>query len=266
MANLTLPSSLSVLGELNLDLTTGLLVFLATLSAGLMQTITGFAYAMTAVPLLTLATGPREAVLIVLFTGMLMKLLIVYKTWHEGDFSKIFLIFIAGIAGSVPGAFLLRWVDDTALKIFISIALLICTAVLYLDIRVQIHRHVLAKLVVGFVSGFLGVTTGFNGPPVVLYMMNENEDKNVMRANLAIYFSLVNVVAIGMAFSLGRVRVDNLLGYAFISIPAVLVAWWLGERVFRGLNPITFRRLAMLIIGVSAIVTLASGLWTWMRV
>lgn len=255
-----------VWGESILDLFIGLSVFFVTFLAGLMQTITGFAYAMTSVPLLTMVTGPRDAVLIVLFTGLLMKFVIVYKTWHEVDFAKIFLIFFASFAGSLPGVYLLRWIDDAALKVLISIALLICTAALYFEVRIKIRRHRLAKVVVGIVSGFLGVTTGFNGPPVVLYMMNENEDKNVMRANLASYFTLVNLAAILMMLGPGRVQVDNLWGYALIASPAVFLAWWLGERVFRGLNPITFRCLAMLIIGVSAIVTLASGLWTWMRV
>lgn len=144
-----------------MDLSSGLFVFGVILLAGLVQTVTGFAFALISVPLLAMVTGPREAVLIVLFTGMLMKVVMVYKTWNEGDFSRIGLIFAASLVGSLPGTLLLRWIDDGALKIFIGVALLLCIATLYFQWNVTIRRHRLAQAVVGVVSGFLGATTGF---------------------------------------------------------------------------------------------------------
>ncbi len=247
-----------------MDFWSGLFVFCVVLVAGLVQTVTGFAYALIAVPLLAIVTGPREAVLVVLFTGMLMKVVMVYKTWHEGDFSRIGLIFAASLAGSLPGTFLMRWIDDGALKIFIGVALLLCMAALYFQWKVTIRRHWLAQIVVGVLSGFLGATTGFNGPPIVLYMMNENEDKVVMRANLVRYFTLGNLATIGMVLLLGRAPTANLSTYALISAPTVILAWWLGDKVFRGLDPILFHRLAMVIIGFSAVLTLGSGLAPWL--
>ena len=113
-----------------MEITTMLFVFGVILLAGLVQTITGFAYALIAVPLLAFVTSPREAIVLVLFTGMLMKVVMVYKTWDEGDFSRIWLIFAASVAGGIPGAYVLRWIDDGALKILISIALLLCTIAL----------------------------------------------------------------------------------------------------------------------------------------
>lgn len=243
-----------------------LYVFGVILIAGLMQTITGFAYALIAVPLLAMVTGPREAIVLVLFTGMLMKVVMVYKTWNDGDFSRIWLIFAASLAGGLPGAYVLRWIDDGALKIFISIALLLCTAGLCVQCKVTIRRPWLAKSVVGVLSGFLGATTAFNGPPVVLYMMNENEDKVMMRANLVRYFMLGNIATLGMSAVMGSLPMSgDLLTYAMISVPAVMIAWWLGNKVFQGMNPFLFRRLAMTIIGCSAIVTLGSGLAPWFR-
>ena len=248
-----------------LDFATMAFVFGVILVAGLVQTVTGFAYALIAVPLLALVTSPREAIVLVLFTGMLMKVVMVVKTWQDGDFSKIWLIFVASVAGGLPGAFVLRWIDDGALKIFISVALLLCTAGLCSECKVKIRRPWLAKSVVGALSGFLGATTAFNGPPIVLYMMNENEDKVVMRANLVRYFILGNIVTLAMGAMVGSLPLDgNILPYALISLPAVGIAWWLGNKVFQGMNPVVFRRLAMTIIGGSAVVTLGSGLAPWL--
>lgn len=247
-----------------MELTTILFVFCVVLLAGVVQTVTGFAYALIAVPLLALVTSPREAIVLVLFTGMLMKLVMVYKTWHDGDFSRIWLIFAASLAGSFPGAYVLRWIDDGALKIFISVALLLCTVALCIECKITIRRQWLAKSVVGILSGFLGATTAFNGPPIVLYMMNENEDKVVMRANLVRYFMLGNIATLAMSAALGSLPlVGSISIYALISIPAIILAWWMGNKVFQGLDPFMFRRLAMIIIGSSAVVTLGTGLAPW---
>ena len=255
-----------ILGGPWVEIATMLFVFGVILLAGLVQTVTGFAYALIAVPLLAMVTGPREAIVLVLFTGMLMKVVMVYKTWNEGDFSRIGLIFAASLVGGLPGAYVLRWIDDGALKIFISVALLLCTAGLCVQCKVKIRRPWLAQSVVGVVSGFLGATTAFNGPPIVLYMMNEGEDKVVMRANLVRYFMLGNIATLGIAAFMGSLPMGGDLSlYAMISIPAVIIAWWLGNKVFQGINPVMFRRLAMTIIGCSALVTLGTGLAPWFR-
>jgi len=243
-----------------------LFVFGVILFAGVVQTVTGFAYALIAVPLLTMVTGPRDAIMLVLFTGMLMKVVMVYKTWQEGDFSRIWLIFIASLFGALPGVYVLRWIDDGALKIFISIVLLFCTAGLCAQCKVAVQRPWLAKSMVGVISGFLGATTAFNGPPIVLYMMNENEDKVMMRANLVRYFMLGNIATLSMSVYMGSLLIgQDILIYIALALPAVALSWWLGNKVFQGLNPILFRRIAMMIIGCSAVVTLGTGLIPWLR-
>ena len=110
-------------GGLALDFMTVAFVFGVILVAGLVQTVTGFAYALIAVPLLALVTSPREAIVLVLFTGMLMKVVMVVKTWHDGDFSRIGLIFAASVAGGLPGAYVMSRIYYCALKNFISVAL-----------------------------------------------------------------------------------------------------------------------------------------------
>jgi uncharacterized protein len=246
-----------------LEPTTMIFVFAVILLAGLMQAITGFAYALIAIPLLVIVTSPREAVSIVLFTGMLMKLLMVCKTRHDGNFSSIALIFGASVVGSLPGIYLMRLIDDTSLKIFISIALIVCVIAMGCNVKISIRRHRLAQTLVGVTSGFLGATAGFNGPPVILYMMNENEGKVAMRANLVRYFLLGNFSTLVLSSIAGSLPLENLLPYALISIPAIGFAGWLGEKLFAGINPLLFRRIAMGIVCCSAVLTLFAALTPW---
>ena len=134
------------------------------------------------------------------------------------------------------------------------------------NVKITIRRHRLAQTLVGITSGFLGATAGFNGPPVILYMMNENEGKVAMRANLVRYFLLGNLSTLVLSSVAGSLPLGNLIPYALISLPAIGFAGWLGEKLFAGINPLLFRRIAMGIVCCSAVLTLFSALTPWIMI
>lgn len=236
-------------------------VFGVILVAGVLQTITGFGFALVAAPLLTFALPPKEAVIAVLFIGIMMKGFMVYKTWRDGEFARILLVFAASVAGALPGAYVLRAVSDSALKVFIGLTLVAVTLAMYANYTVTIRRHGLAKSTVGFLSGFLGATTSLNGPPLVLYMMNEGEDKTTMRANLARYFFLGNAATLAISYFMGTVTADRLGVIAALSLPAIVLGWWLGNMIFARVDAALFRRIALGVISLSGIITCGLGLW-----
>lgn len=237
-------------------------VFGVIFLAGFLQTLTGFGFALVAAPLLSLVLQPKNAVIVVLFVGMMMKAFVVYKTWDEGEFSRVRLLFASSLAGALPGAFILRAVDDAALKLIIGAALLSATLAMKLNCTVMIRSHGPAQIMAGFLSGLMGATTSLNGPPVVMYMMNEGVEKTVMRANLARYFLLGNAGTLVISFFFGTVRTEMALYYGLLCIPAIWLSWVLGDRVFRMVDAVLFRRIALTLISLSALAVLGSGAWS----
>lgn len=236
-----------------------LYIFSIILLAAVLNTLTGFGFALVATPLLAFVINPKEAVVLVLFIGLLMKVYMVYKTWLDGKFARIALIFAASIVGALPGAYVLRVVDENTLKIVISIALILITLTMSANVKLTIRRHNLAKAAVGFISGLLGATTSFSGPPIVLYMMNEGMDKISMRADLVRYFLLGNTSTLIMAYLMGTFHISSLTVPVAVSIPALALGWWLGEKVFKLVDLVLFRRITLTLISISALVTLSSS-------
>ena len=70
-------------------------VFVVVLFASFLQTLTGFGYALAAAPLLALAINPKDVVMLVLFTGLLVKAVMVWHTRRVGSFSNVLLMFLA---------------------------------------------------------------------------------------------------------------------------------------------------------------------------
>lgn len=239
---------------------TALYVFAVILAASVLQTVSGFGFALAAAPLLALALPPKEAVIVVIAIGIIIKGFMVYKTWAEGSFARMFIASVASVIGAVPGSYALRAVSDSALKIFIGLTLVAVTCAMYANYTVTVRRHGLAKAVVGLLSGFLGAVTSFNGPPLVIYMMTCGHDKVTIRADLARYFLLCNVATIIIAYCVGTVYTASLPLYAALSVPAIVIGWWLGQKAFHRVDAAFFRRMALAIIGFSGIVTCLSGL------
>ena len=240
-------------------------VFGVVLFASFLQTLTGFGYALAAAPLLALAINPKDVVMLVLFTGLLVKAVMAWHTRREGCFSNIFLMFMASITGALPGAFVMAYISNDALKIFIGIVLVAVTVLMYRQVTVKIVNHRIAQAVVGLNSGFLASTTSLNGPPIVLYYMNEAAEKETIRANLARYFVLGNTASLVLSYFLGTLNVSNLAVNVVVSIPALLIGFWVGEKAFSKVDGQMFRKLALGVISVSGMISLGSGLWNWLH-
>ena len=237
-----------------------LAIFAVIFFSSFLQTITGFGYALSAAPLLALILGPKDAIMFVLFTGILTKLTLLCRVWHQSSFSAISLLFAASLVGALPGAYVLKIVSNDTLKLAIGLALLIITFAMARDFRVTIRKPRLAKAVVGVVSGFLATTTSLSGPPVVMYYLNEQTDKEKVRANLTRYFILSNAASLVLSYFFGTLNLELLAANTLICLPAIVMGVMLGEKLFAKFNADTFKKLALAVITGSAIVSILSGL------
>ena len=244
-----------------------LYLFGAIMFAGFLQTVSGFGYALAAVPLLMFIMNPKDAVMLVLITGALLKVVMIYRTRSVGNFRAILPLFLASLLGALPGAYVLKVIDDNLAKIFVSITLILVAIAMSCNYRIEIKRPRLASGIVGIASGFLGSTTSFSGPPVVLYMLNDNvTNKETIRANLTRFFILGNLVSIVFGYFFGTLHIETLTKYILVSIPALLIGFWLGDKLFTRMNAAAFRRLAIWLITLSGLATIVGSGLTYFKI
>lgn len=235
-------------------------VFGITAFASFLQTITGFGYALAAAPLLALFMDPKEAIMLVLATGAITKCILLTGTKNEGHFSDILPLFLASLAGTLPGAYLVTTISAGALKAFIGTILLITTCAMAVNCTMRIGQPRLAQNLVGLISGFLGATTSLSGPPLVLYYLNEKAEKERLRANLTRYFLLGNISTLLLSYFFGTLQPASLLAPIIISLPALAFGVWFGDKLFGKMNAQVFRRLAIAVISASGLATVYNGL------
>lgn len=240
--------------------TTLLSVFAVTAFASFLQTITGFGYALAAAPLLALFMDPKDAIMLVLATGLITKLMLLIGAKIQGQFSDIAPLFLASLVGVLPGAYIITFISSDALKAVIGVTLLVTTCAMSANCSVKVTRPHLVQNIIGMISGFLGATTSLSGPPVVLYYLNEKTEKDRIRANLTRYFLLGNLATLILSYFFGTFRPSTLLLPIAISLPALAFGVWLGEKLFSRIQPRLFRRLAIGIISISGLMATYNGL------
>ena len=237
-------------------------VFAVLILSSFLQTTTGFGYAIITAPLLALALGPKETVMLTMLTGLIIRLFMMRVTKNDGSFKAIFPLITASIVGAIPGAYVMTIISNDGLKLFIGLVLLIAVLVLWKNYKITIHHHKFAEAIVGGLSGFLATTTSINGPPIVLYYLNSKaeEDKSVFRGNLTRYFLLINIASIIISYFAGTLKIGELWIQTLMSIPALYIGFYLGEKAFHRINAETFRKASLIMVFVSSLALISATL------
>lgn len=237
-------------------------IFLVFVLSSFMQTVTGFGYAIITAPLLAFALGAKDTVMLVMLTGMFIRLFVVYASRDKGNYTAILPIFLASTVGALPGAYLMTIISNDALKLLIGVVLIVASVFMWLNYCIPIRHPKSTETLVGLLSGFLATTTSINGPPIVLYYLNAkvDEDKAIFRANITRYFLLINGVAIIMSYCYGTLNFANLWFDILLSIPALVIGFWMGEKLFCRIDAETFRRASLVMLFVSSIALIGSVL------
>lgn len=222
-------------------------LFMIVLFASFVQSITGFGFAVVGAPLLLFFMEPREVVSLMIFGALILNLMVIYKTRGRSDPNVIWPMFIASLIGIIPGVYILKVIDGSILKLVIGSAILLVSFVMAGNYAVKIKHQKLATVIVGILSGFMGGSTSLSGPPVALFLMNQQQDKEAFRANLVRYFCLGNIATLIVMYCMGTMNMVVLEQGLYI-IPGILLGVWFGEKAFEKVSPQMFRWFSLAVV------------------
>jgi uncharacterized membrane protein YfcA len=213
---------------------TELAAALAGVIAGaLLQSATGFGFALIAAPVLTAALGPRVAVPTATVVGLLVNALTLVGEGRapvvDGRAARVLLAW--SLPGMALGAVVLATAPEDVLRVAIA-AVVVGTVVLYVKTRSSGTGRSSAAGA-GRVSGVLATTSGINGPPLVLHMRRVGMGADRMRDTLAAFFVVSAVLTVAAFAVSGVLRLAGGIGWLLIGAVAGQAA---GRLAFRQLE------------------------------
>ncbi len=164
----------------------------------------------------------------------------------------------ASLVGIPVGLYVLAAVSPRALNIVIGVVVLVFAALLALRLlRLPRGAHVEAGA--GAVSGALLAATGMNGPPLVATFQAMRMEPAEFRATLQAAFTAQTALVVAGYLITGQYAATSLAVLA-VAIPALVVGWFVGNRLFHALPTSAYFRIILVTLALSGTLTLVRAL------
>lgn len=244
------------------DLLMGIVLF----SSALIHGLVGFAFAITALPLLSLVKSVKFSVPLLSLLSFVVNLatLLLMK---EKEVTKIPLRFFGAIFfGVIIGVYGFKIASELTLRVLLFIAILsyFIWDVLHHFTRKeepyvqQINPEMFKSgkaLGVAFIVGFLGGILYTPGPPIVIYFSLLRLKKDIFKATLQLIFIITALFTIINHILQGNITKETLSSFS-INLPIVLLGLYLGQRLYMRLSTKAFYYLVNIFLFISAVLLL----------
>lgn len=163
----------------------------------------GFGEALITTPLLLLfAYNIHNGIAIIGIMGLLLALPGAIRNFKAIDFSLLVKLFTGAAIGVPLGLLFLKYGSLSTLKFFTGTFLIGYAIVNLIGLRPTTKPFNFPKILVGFISGFLGGAINTHGAPVAIYGNLAKWSFSYTRANLQTYFAVVGFfIVIGQGVS-----------------------------------------------------------------
>jgi len=198
-----------------------LIAMLLIFIGAFIQSATGFGLAVVASPLLIMLS-PEYIPGPIIIVGLFLALINAFKYRATISLGGLKHAVIGRIPGSLAGGALLYYIDVAQLSLLLGTVVLLAVMVSILPIKLHPTRNRL--LFAGFLSGFLGTSSGIGGPPMALLL--QHQQANFIRANLAAFFVVSCTMSLLIQIPIGYMSMQHL----YLSLP-LIPASYLGYRV-----------------------------------
>jgi uncharacterized membrane protein YfcA len=213
------------------------------------QAVTGFGFALVAVPLLTLASDAHTAVVAVCLAGLVPSLVSAALDRGHVHWRPAWILSGLSMIGMPVGLLVRRVLPDRGLTVVVAVSVLVCVLIVWRGIKLPETAGTVGA--VGAIAGVLGTATGTNGPPLVAAFQAMGMGPRAFRGTLAAIFAVTGVAG-ALAYLLAGEVTSQATMMAAAGTPAAVLGWLAGDRLFGRIDPAGFRRIVLGFLVVTA--------------
>jgi uncharacterized membrane protein YfcA len=193
--------------------------------------MTGFGNAMIALPLMLFFMDPKLAIPVMVGLSLFSQFTIQAIGRFPIDWKLLWLLAIPASIGTFIGANLQNISEPGLLIDIVGIIIIVFALASLIGLNIISLKGRIAAIVIGLIAGVLGGVAALAGPPVVLYLSEEQaQSKLAFRGTILAFFTIVIMTALISYFILGMLNFEHLILIAKL-IPAMLIGVWVGIRL-----------------------------------
>lgn len=246
--------------SLPFDLTPLTAAYLAVVlfGAAFVRGYSGFGFSALVVTASSLVTNPLNLVPVVIFCEFLMT----FQQWRgvgaDVDWPRVRWLWLGMLLGVPAGLWLITQVPVDATRAVVALYVLAMCGVLLRGWQLQRPQAGVGHVSVGVFAG-LANAVGMGGLPVATYFTAQGMRARAFRATLIAYFAGLDLFTFPLLWWHGLVSMDTAVVVG-AGAPLMIAGIWLGGRQFLSAAPQEFRRFAIVLLAMLAMLGLGKAL------
>ncbi len=227
---------------------------LALMFGCFIQSLIGFGMGVIAAPII-LWLEPNLMPSIIVVLGTLLSVIILLQYRNHLEIKALFFAFLGRLPGTFLAAYILMMLSESEMFLILGVTILI-TVFLSLA-KINLKPTPKSLFFGGLFSGIMGTATGIGGPPIAILF--QNEEPNKLRANLAAFFVITNIISLIALHCSGHFSLADFkqsLIYLPLPLFGIIIAYFIQNKV----KGESIRYLVLILCSFSAITSLMQGL------
>lgn len=234
-------------------------------AAAVLRGLTGFGFALAAVPMLGFLMPPAQAVPVSMCIVAAGGVFGARRAMGACDWPSIRRIAFAAAAGTPAGAYLLKHIPPEAARVAIALFTVAAVFGIARSRARGAQFGMLRASAYGLVAGLFNGLASMPGPPVVAYFMSSSLSREAIRASMLIVFQITVFAGLASALALGLVTRETVV-LAAVSLPGFWLGNWFGARLFELGSDQTYRRIALACLVAMALASAGPALVSLLKV
>ena len=226
-----------------------ILCALVILSAAFIKGMTGFGFALLAVPFLSLLFPMQVLVPAMSLFNLITSLVILFKLQEKIKAYYFIPMFIASLGGIPLGIYALEYVSSESLRLITGILVILFSVQMLGKVKLAKRYLQFPIIFAGFISGILNSAISVGGPPLVIAMNRKGYSKDRFRGVFA-WFSTFSAFFTTAAFLMkGMIEMES-VNLALFCLPILFFGSHIGSKFSTKIEPDKFRKI---VIGINIV-------------
>lgn len=225
--------------------------------AAFAQSVSGFGFALVAVPLLAVTLDAQTAVVTASMISLAMTLVTAVAERRHIQWEATRALTVWAIAGMPLGLVALKLLSSGVLTGVIAVVTLACTVLVWK--RWRMSPTPARVSLAGAASGVLLTATATNGPPLVAVLQAMGLNPRQFRATISAIFALGGLVG-ALGFAITGELDAHAATYIALGLVAGALGGWAGNHTFGRIDASQFRRILLGALVISSTIALLRAL------
>jgi uncharacterized membrane protein YfcA len=234
------------------------LIALVIAFASYVQAISGFGFALLAVPLMGLAIDIRLAVVVSTLSAVSTNAVHAWNDREVANKQVAKRIILSAFVGMPIGLAVLVWFSQEQLQLLVGITVLVVTLLLVRRVHVPTSRS-FYDVIAGFISGVLATSVSTNGPPLVVVLQAKKMPADEFRATLNVVFAIVGIISLGMFALAGRITSDAAVATLWAA-PGLAAGLWGGRRIRGRISESQFQKMVLVLLAATGLASVLGAI------